>query len=153
MLITNVSFPSLVLVQPRKTRPFITERLLMGRKESNQTKWNNYNLSFHKKLWKKCEIRNNLNTLFNLGWGSMLQTWALGNVSCWITITLEFVQLHYNYNYWCYIHSVKGSVTQTYNNMGVFPFIFPHKQKLTKREKWSEIPYTYLLFMISRVYY
>ena len=28
--------PSLVLVQPRKTRPFITERLLMGRKEANQ---------------------------------------------------------------------------------------------------------------------
>ena len=30
--------PSLVLVQPMKTRPFITARLLMGRKESNQTK-------------------------------------------------------------------------------------------------------------------
>ena len=30
--------PSLVLVQPRKTHPSITERLLMGRKESNQTK-------------------------------------------------------------------------------------------------------------------
>ena len=30
--------PSLVLVQPRKTRPYITERLLMGRKESNQIK-------------------------------------------------------------------------------------------------------------------
>ena len=30
--------PSLVLVQPRKTSPFITEILLMGRKESNQTK-------------------------------------------------------------------------------------------------------------------
>ena len=29
--------PSLVLVQPRKTRPYITERLLMVRKESNQT--------------------------------------------------------------------------------------------------------------------
>ena len=28
--------PNLVLVQPRKTRPYITERLLMGRKESNQ---------------------------------------------------------------------------------------------------------------------
>ena len=28
---------SLVLVQPRKTLPYITERLLMGRKESNQT--------------------------------------------------------------------------------------------------------------------
>ena len=30
-------YPSLVLVQPRKTRPCLTERLLMGRKESNQT--------------------------------------------------------------------------------------------------------------------
>ena len=30
--------PSLVLVQPRKTRPYITERLLMGRKEPNKTK-------------------------------------------------------------------------------------------------------------------
>ena len=29
--------PSLVLVQPRKTRPCLTERLLMGRKGSNQT--------------------------------------------------------------------------------------------------------------------
>ena len=29
--------PSLVLVQPRKTSQFITERLLMGHKESNQT--------------------------------------------------------------------------------------------------------------------
>ena len=28
---------SLVLVQPRKTHPFLTERLLMGCKESNQT--------------------------------------------------------------------------------------------------------------------
>ena len=31
-----------VLVQPRKIGPFITERLLMGRKESNQT--NNHHL-------------------------------------------------------------------------------------------------------------
>ena len=30
--------PCLALVQPRKTRPFITERLLIGRKESNQRK-------------------------------------------------------------------------------------------------------------------
>ena len=34
--------PSLVLVQPRKTRPFITERLLMGRKELNQTNIKRY---------------------------------------------------------------------------------------------------------------
>ena len=38
--------PSLVLVQPRKTRPFITERLLIGRKESNLT---------NKKITKKHE--------------------------------------------------------------------------------------------------
>ena len=31
-------YPSLVLVQPRKNRPCLTERLLMGPKESNQTK-------------------------------------------------------------------------------------------------------------------
>ena len=29
--------PSLIMFQPRKTRPYITERLLMGRKGSNQT--------------------------------------------------------------------------------------------------------------------
>ena len=33
--------PSLILVQPRMTRPFITGRLLMGCKESNQTKKQN----------------------------------------------------------------------------------------------------------------
>ena len=33
-------YPSLVLVQPRKTHPCLTERFLMGRKESNQTKTN-----------------------------------------------------------------------------------------------------------------
>ena len=31
-------YPSLVLVQPRKTPPYITERLLIGRKESNKKK-------------------------------------------------------------------------------------------------------------------
>ena len=41
--------PSLVLVQPRKTRPFITERLSMGRKESNQT-----NKQFHMREKLKC---------------------------------------------------------------------------------------------------
>ena len=35
----NIS-PSLVLVQPRKTRPFITERLLMGRKDFKSNKTN-----------------------------------------------------------------------------------------------------------------
>ena len=34
-VLSNNTNPSLVLVQPRKTRSFITEKLLMGRKESN----------------------------------------------------------------------------------------------------------------------
>ena len=43
---------SLVLVQPRKTRPFITERLLMGRKESNQTEKNPFQIiEFSYKLY------------------------------------------------------------------------------------------------------
>ena len=36
--------PSLVLVQPRKTRLFITARLLMGRRDSNQTNKSNFKL-------------------------------------------------------------------------------------------------------------
>ena len=43
--------PSLVLVQPRKTRPYITERLLMGRKESNQT---NKLLYFNNRIRHTC---------------------------------------------------------------------------------------------------
>ena len=42
--------PSLVLVQPRKTRPFITERLLMGCKESNQTNKQNICCGYSKEL-------------------------------------------------------------------------------------------------------
>ena len=47
--------PSLVLVQPRKTRPFITERLLMGRKESNY-----YFVSFNQ--WK---VMKTIQSLYN----------------------------------------------------------------------------------------
>ena len=42
--------PSLVLVQPRKTHPFITERLLMGRKESNQTNKKHPSLSQQRQM-------------------------------------------------------------------------------------------------------
>ena len=39
--------PSLVLVQPRKTRPFITERLLMELKDPNQTNKQNHDGKMH----------------------------------------------------------------------------------------------------------
>ena len=48
--------PSLVLVQPRKTRPFITERLLMERKESNQTKKHLSNGAIVSKMVWKSDI-------------------------------------------------------------------------------------------------
>ena len=40
LCLSNNINPSLVLVQPRKTRPFIIVRLLMGHKESNKTNKN-----------------------------------------------------------------------------------------------------------------
>ena len=46
---------SLVLVKPRKTRPCITERLLMGRKESNQTNKQDPEGFFFKKV-NFCDI-------------------------------------------------------------------------------------------------
>ena len=49
-------YPSLVLVQPRKTRSCLTERSLMGRKESNQIKQTNKQKTFH---FKKVSRRQN----------------------------------------------------------------------------------------------
>ena len=40
-------YPSLVLVQPRKTCPCLTERLLMGHKESNQTNKQKHDIILH----------------------------------------------------------------------------------------------------------
>ena len=47
--LTRHIYPSLVLVQPRKTPPCLTERLSMGRKESNQT-------NKHKEILSKDQI-------------------------------------------------------------------------------------------------
>ena len=55
--------PGLVLVQPRKTRPFITERLLMGLKESNQAKIMQHTSLFCPKISSGTEIYPNLETV------------------------------------------------------------------------------------------
>ena len=62
-------YPSLVLVQPRKARPCLTERLLMGRKESNQTNKNElkfYNLEARctAKYWDQNEHPTSLFRVF-----------------------------------------------------------------------------------------
>ena len=52
--------PSLVLIQPRKTRLYITERLLMGRKESDQTNKLYYmpdTNPFERYKWNSCMCR------------------------------------------------------------------------------------------------
>ena len=43
-------YPSLVLVHPRKVRPCLTERLLMGRKESNKKEKKNSHRAMHTDL-------------------------------------------------------------------------------------------------------
>ena len=53
-------YPSLVLVQPRKTRRCLTERLLMGRNESNQT---------NKQIWESKPLV----ATENLGWAISLR--------------------------------------------------------------------------------
>ena len=53
--------PSLVLVKPRKTRPFITERLLMECKESNQTNKQNISLFDRLNVNKMPYITNRVN--------------------------------------------------------------------------------------------
>ena len=57
--------PSLVLVQLRKNRPFITERFLMGRKESNQT----HNMLLHD-LCPHIPIQNSEDCCLLVGWFS-----------------------------------------------------------------------------------
>ena len=48
-------YPSLVLVQPRKTRPFLTEILLMGRKRIKSNKTNLIFFHFsHVLSWVRC---------------------------------------------------------------------------------------------------
>ena len=44
-------YPSFVLVQPRKTRPCLTGRLLMGGKESNQTKQTKWEIKQCHLIW------------------------------------------------------------------------------------------------------
>ena len=65
--------PSLVLVQPRKTRPFITERLLMGRKESNKTKQTKNHKGRRAELIVK----------YNVGLNALLQQGILKPVFLW----------------------------------------------------------------------
>ena len=48
-------YPSLVLVQPRKTSPYITGILLIGRKESNQNKQTNKSYKLNTVL--SCQTR------------------------------------------------------------------------------------------------
>ena len=47
---------NLVLVQPRKTHPFINERLLMGRKESNLTNSRRAVVSYKRKFVHKALV-------------------------------------------------------------------------------------------------
>ena len=54
-----IIYTSLVLVQPRKACPCLTERLLIGRKESNRTKLINNGSCAPPVVWYSCYMTEN----------------------------------------------------------------------------------------------
>ena len=70
--------PSLVLVQPRKTLPFITERLLMGRKESNQT--NNESVQFINFITTPDRLNIRISYRFSISGLVMEHVWLLDQI-------------------------------------------------------------------------
>ena len=68
--------PSLVLVQPRNTRPFITDRLIMGRKESNQTNKNGF-------MTKCSRTVHPLVIFLSLSLHSVMYVYCSPVVTCW----------------------------------------------------------------------
>ena len=71
--------PSLVLVQPRKT-PFVAERLLMGRKESNQTK--------KTKLFSQLWMLHKYNSIF-VSSQSRFIIYHTNSLCCWKTVQIQ----------------------------------------------------------------
>ena len=61
-------YPSLVQVRPRKTRSYITERLLMGRKESNRT---------NKQIFSAC-VHFTSNSLWRSTLSLLVECWTRG---------------------------------------------------------------------------
>ena len=68
--------PSLVLVQPRNTRPFITDSLMMGRKESNQTNKNGF-------MTKCSRVVHPLVIFLSVSLPSVMYVYCSPVVTCW----------------------------------------------------------------------
>ena len=75
-------YPSIVLVQPRKTHPCLTERVLMGRKESNQT--NKTSNGSNNKQW----INNRITTAKATGGWPELSS-VLNVIKFWILVAKQ----------------------------------------------------------------
>ena len=71
--------PSLVLVQPRKTHPFITEILLMGRKESNQTNEQSSHIEYINLVSKSSVLAPNHITVNYLHFALSIETEIIDN--------------------------------------------------------------------------
>ena len=68
--------PSLVLVQSRNTRPFITDRLMMERKESNQTNKNGF-------MTKCSRAVHPLVSFLSVSLPSVMYVYCSPVVTCW----------------------------------------------------------------------
>ena len=91
--------PSLVLVQPRMTRPYIIERSLMGRKESNQTNRHFTCMCYRKRTYTYAIPWSNFSTLWSRSDKS--HSW-LTLVVPWETTNMDFDQ---DYAYYLFVRS------------------------------------------------
>ena len=85
--LSNNIYPSLVLVQPRNTHLYITERLLMGRKESNQT---NNQMATQKYIDKTKILMTN---------GSLMKVESIAEFSTWSILQYFWPALSYNWSW------------------------------------------------------
>ena len=102
-------YPSLVLVQPRKTRPCLTERWLMGCKESNQTnkkkKTNLINSVIHEHL---CKILHLQSYVITVSAGIVVNSQDVKSISQ-VKITRWF--FFWQFEYICICAVYKCSIT------------------------------------------
>ena len=85
-------YPSLELVQPRKTRPYITERLLIGRKESNQAvKINFFSWFGHEPFCNRVNSINNPESLYLCKVQILLNLKEIHNALCKVIVSFREV--------------------------------------------------------------
>ena len=135
-------YPSLVLVQPRKTRPCLTERLLVGRKESNQT-----NMSFNSYMsictvWRLWPTR--VDASLSTKQTNKLWAFALIDHGRWDGLSQGFI-LHTL----ILCHTLGRAITNQHTNAFADPWIFVRGVQVNQTKK----ALTPLFFLVHSLFY